>query len=194
MVRAIIFDCFGVIVGQGFEYTYRMAGGDPKHDRAFIEDMLGQANFGLISDDDFRSGMAEKLGVSVDEWRQAVRTAERADAGLLTYVKQLRANYKTAVLSNANKGVLERKIGRERLYDCFDVVVASAEVGMVKPDPRIYRHAAEQLDVEPAECVFIDDSQLFVDQARELGMQAILYQNFAQLRADLTKILADSKS
>ena len=189
MVKAIIFDCFGVIVGQGFDHTYRSAGGDPAQDRHFIEDMLGQANLGRISEDHFHNSMADKLGMSLEEWRDAARDAEKADTELLDYIKNLRGTYKTAILSNANLGVLEDEIGGRRLKDCFDAVVVSADVGMVKPDPRIYIHVADKLGVEPSECIFIDDRQQFVDQASQLGMQAILYDNFEQLKSYLDKIL-----
>ena len=76
MVKAVIFDCFGVIVGQGFGHTYRAAGGDPERDRDFIVDMLNRSDRGLISDDEFRSGMAGQLGLSPREWHQAVLAAE----------------------------------------------------------------------------------------------------------------------
>jgi epoxide hydrolase-like predicted phosphatase len=194
MVRAIIFDCFGVIVGQGFDHTYSSAGGDPRRDREFINDMLRRADRGLISDEDFRNGMANKLGLGVDDWRKVVLAVEQPDTELLDYVKGLRKTYKTAILSNANHGTLDRKIGPELLQACFDVVMVSAEVGLIKPDPQIYRLTAERLGVEPSECVFIDDIEPLVDGARAVGMQGILYKDFEQLRAELDALLANSKS
>jgi putative hydrolase of the HAD superfamily len=193
MIKAILFDCFGVLVGKGFEYTYRLGGGDPLKDSDFINDTLGQANLGLISDDEFRQAMSQKLGLSLDEWQQVVTEAEQPDLELLAYIKQLRVNYKTAVLSNANSGVVERKIGPDRIKDCFDVVVISADIGLIKPDPQAYEYAADKFGVALDECVFIDDSAWFVDEARQIGMQAIEYQNFGQMKVELAKILADSK-
>lgn len=189
MIKAIIFDCFGVIVGQGFANTYRAAGGDPQQDRDFINAMLGRNNLGLISDEEFRSSMAAKLGISLADWHQAVVTAEQPNAELLQYIKELRANYKTAILSNANVGSLSRRIGTYWLQACFDTVVVSAEVGILKPDPRIYRLTAERLEVKPEECVFVDDIELLAAAARAVGMQTIVYKNFAQLRIDLAKLL-----
>lgn len=189
MIKAIIFDCFGVLVGQGFEHTYRIAGGDPKLDRSFIESTLGQANLGLISDDEFRNAMADKLGIPIKQWQEAVKSAELPDRELLTYIKGLRPKYKTAVLSNANRGVLERKIGAEQLKECFDQVIVSAEIGMVKPDPRIYSLSAERLNVALQECIFIDDRQPFLDVAARLGMKVILYKDFEDLKKSMKKLL-----
>ncbi len=189
MVRAIIFDCFGVIVGKGFENTYRAAGGDPQKDRSFINDMLTRANLGLINDLDFRTGMAQKIGLSLDDWRRAVLAAEQPDTELLNYIKKLRKNHKTAILSNANHGSLDRKIGAEWLEACFDVVVVSADEGMIKPDPQIYHLTAERLGVEPSDCVFIDDKQVQTEGAKNIGMQAIVYKDLAQLKLDLAPLV-----
>jgi putative hydrolase of the HAD superfamily len=190
MITAVIFDCFGVLVGKGFEHTYRSAGGDPLRDRAFIEDMLGQTNLGIIAEADFHQAIATQLGISLNEWFEAVRLAEQPDAQLLAYIQRLRPAHKTAVLSNANTGVVAYKIGEEQLQACFDAVVVSADIGMVKPDPRIYEYTASKLGVTPAECVFIDDRSYFLEPAREVGMQTVLYQDYEQVVAELDKLLA----
>ena len=61
----------------------------------------------------------------------------------------------------------------ELLEEHFDDVVISAEVGIRKPDPAIFRLAAQRLDVALDACVFVDDLDLNVEAARALGMQAI---------------------
>jgi putative hydrolase of the HAD superfamily len=189
VIKAIIFDCFGVIVGKGFPQTYRMAGGDPKNDRDFIVDLLGQANLGMITDDLFNLSISNHLGISVQTWNEVVKRAELPDNHLLNYIKELRKSYKTAVLSNSNRGVLARKIGDSWLSSCFDEVIVSAEVGIVKPDPRIYKIAAERLNVEMSECVFIDDQQTFIETGRGLGMKVILYKDFIDFKHELEKLI-----
>jgi epoxide hydrolase-like predicted phosphatase len=69
---------------------------------------------------------------------------------------------------------------RERLRDAFDVVVISGEVGMRKPEPGIYRHAAELLGVEPCHCVFVDDTKGHLVVAAQLGMTVIHHQDAQQ--------------
>lgn len=190
MIKAVIFDCFGVLVGKGFEYTYRVAGGDPVQDREFIDDLLGRANLGMIPEPEFHQTMAAHLGLSLDAWLQALHQAEQPDEELLQYIQGLRPHYKTAILSNANHGVIADKIGESRLRECFDAVVVSAEVGMVKPDQGIYEHAAERLDVTPGECVFIDDREIFVEAAKAAGMQAFLYRTYPEMVQQLERLLA----
>jgi putative hydrolase of the HAD superfamily len=64
---------------------------------------------------------------------------------------------------------------RHLFPDMFDVVVISGEVGMRKPEKRIFRHAAGLLGLDPAECVFVDDIQVNVAAAEAVGMTAILH-------------------
>ncbi len=189
MIKAVIFDCFGVLVGKGFENTYRSAGGDPTRDRNFIDSTLNSANLGLISDQEFREAMAGKIGISVKDWRVAVETVELPNEELLAFIKNLRPKYKTAILSNANLGVLGRKIGVEHLKECFDEVIVSAEIGLVKPDPKIYTFTADKLGVAPEECVFVDDKQIFLDAANKLNMHVILYSDFDSFKNNLNSIL-----
>ena len=71
----------------------------------------------------------------------------------------------------------------------FDSIVLSSDVGLMKPDVRIYELSASQLGVEPAECVFVDDLQKNVDGAINAGMQAIKYDSFDQFRDEIIKFL-----
>jgi putative hydrolase of the HAD superfamily len=64
---------------------------------------------------------------------------------------------------------------REVFDGMFDAVVISAQVGMRKPEERIYRHATELIGLPPAECVFVDDMEANVRAAEAIGMCAILH-------------------
>jgi putative hydrolase of the HAD superfamily len=64
------------------------------------------------------------------------------------------------------------------LDDCFDAMTLSCQVGMAKPDPDIYRLAADQLSVAPEECVFLDDVPLYVAGAMAVGMTGVRINRF----------------
>lgn len=189
MIKAIIFDCFGVLVGRGFDETYRVAGGNPEKDRDFVHDILTQANRGIISRSDFRRAVAEKLGISMERWREAVKQSEQPNGQLLGYIRTLKKDYKTAILSNVNSGVLEQKIDLDTLNKCFDELVISADVGFMKPEPEAYTHTANKLGVDTKECVFIDDNEGFVRAAESQGMRGIVYKDFEQMKRELTEVL-----
>jgi putative hydrolase of the HAD superfamily len=71
----------------------------------------------------------------------------------------------------------------------FDAVVISAEVGMRKPEERIFQHAASLLGVDPQECVFIDDIEANVVAAEALGMTGLWHTDPADTAAHLTALL-----
>jgi putative hydrolase of the HAD superfamily len=77
----------------------------------------------------------------------------------------------TGMLSNSWGG----DYPRELFPELFDIVVISAEVGMRKPEPRIFRHAAQLLGLEPVECIFIDDIAANVEAAEHVGFTGVLH-------------------
>jgi len=73
----------------------------------------------------------------------------------------------------------------------FDAVVISGEVGMRKPEPRIFRHAAALLDLEPGHCVFVDDVKANVEAAIGCGMTGVHHTDPALTQQRLTELFAD---
>ncbi|HZX07794.1 HAD family phosphatase [Kribbella sp.] len=88
---------------------------------------------------------------------------------------------RTALLSNSWGNTYPR----DTWDGMFDDIVISGEVGLRKPEPEIFRLAAGRLDLEPSECVFVDDLQLNVDGARAVGMTAILHTEYDETRRAL---------
>lgn len=98
-------------------------------------------------------------------------TRMRPDGRIWEATRRLReTGVATAVLSNS-WGV--DAYPQELMADYFDDVVISAEVGLRKPDPAIFRLAAERLEVAVEACVFVDDLDLNVAAARAVGLTAI---------------------
>jgi len=77
---------------------------------------------------------------------------------------------------------------REVFGGMFHAVVISAEVGMRKPEERIYRHAIELVGLPPAECVFVDDLEANVRAAEAIGMRGILHTQPEATIARLTEL------
>ncbi|WP_165490473.1 HAD-IA family hydrolase, partial [Protofrankia symbiont of Coriaria myrtifolia] len=74
--------------------------------------------------------------------------------------------------------------------DVTDVIVYSHEVGLAKPDPRVYALTCERLGVNPGDVVFLDDTPAAVEGARAAGWQAVLFGATAQAIADVEACLA----
>jgi putative hydrolase of the HAD superfamily len=67
----------------------------------------------------------------------------------------------------------------------FDHIIESAKIGLRKPDPRIYRMMTEALDVDPRNCIYLDDLGVNLKPAREMGMTTIKVLSAAQAIAEL---------
>lgn len=190
MIRAILFDCFGVIITDALKVVIdELNVSNPALARQ-VMDIIHANNRGLIEVSESNQQIAQLLGVNVDEWRGRIEHGEAKDEHVLTYLKELRQRgYKTALLSNVGRDSLSRRFSDEELKSHFDVVVASGEVGVMKPDPEIYLHTAKRLDVEPDECVMVDDRDAHCNGARAVGMQSICYENFYDAKAALEQLL-----
>lgn len=192
MIKAVIFDCFGVLAGSAYKEIYRMAGGDLDKNSDFLDNALAAANAGFITEQDLREQVATHLGLSPEVWGERVRLGELPNEQLLTYVSELRERgYKTAILSNANVGVLQRKFSPAQL-SLFDTLVVSAEVHFLKPDPRVYQLAAERLSVELSECVFTDDNPEYAEAATNTGMQGIVYKDLDDFKSKFEPLLTEN--
>ncbi len=80
------------------------------------------------------------------------------------------------------------RVRESALFDRFRDVVVSGDEKLVKPDPAIYRLALDRFGLEAAQAVFVDDVPANVDAAAALGIQAILFTDAVDLRADLERL------
>jgi HAD superfamily hydrolase (TIGR01509 family) len=106
-----------------------------------------------------------------DQWR----AAQRAIHANLELVRALRPPYKLSLLSNADISLRHRLRQELAIEELFDDVICSAEVGMAKPEPAIFRLAVERLGLSPEQCAFVDDWDQNIEAARAVGMTAVLH-------------------
>ncbi|MGB4800856.1 MAG: HAD-IA family hydrolase [Candidatus Saccharimonadales bacterium] len=189
MIRAIIFDCFGVVLTDALQAIRTDLA---RHNRAAAEevrDIVAANNRGFLSPDESSVRIADILGISVHDFRQKVHSGEVRDQKLLEFIGELKKTYKTAMLSNIAGSSLARRFPNNELQKYFDVVAASADIGYAKPDAGAYLYVCQSLRIAPEECVFTDDKTRFCQAARDVGMQAIVYKDFVQFRTELEALL-----
>ena len=186
-IRAIIFDYYGVIQPDPLQAAYRKFGGDPERDRGFIIRTIEASNKGQI-----KSSMpifAERLGISLEVWKDEMAKSRIHDTELLDYIISLRKSHKVGLLSNMGKGGLQIVWQGKDLNQYFDVAIASGDVGLIKPQPEIFELMAQKFGVKTDECIMIDDIERYCQGARDAGMQAILYQGLHKLKPQLQTLL-----
>ena len=200
-VRAVYFDLGGVIVRTEFQAPRQHLAerfGVEYEDIVrivFEGETSHQASIGAITEDEHWAAIIRKLHIPESE-TQAVRdeffAGDVTDRGLLDFMRGLRKTVKVGLISNAWSG-LRPWIVSQKFEDAFDVMIISAEVGVTKPDARIYQVALEQLDMAPAETVLLDDFIQNVEGARAVGMQAIHFTQPEQALDELKQIMANQR-
>jgi epoxide hydrolase-like predicted phosphatase len=115
------------------------------------------------------------------------------DEELLAFIRALRSEYQTGVISNAFPGTRER-VEEYVNGDTFDVILFSDEEGVAKPDPEIYRRALSRLGVLAEETIFVDDLLPNVEAARTLGMQAVHYTGPVRVQELVNPLLRSHRS
>jgi HAD superfamily hydrolase (TIGR01549 family) len=189
VIKAILFDCFGVLISDGLELVCRRLDQEDPEAREFIRHAVWLANTGQIESNEFIRSTAERVGVAPAEWRAQILQGEARDYQVFDLIQQLRLHYKTALLSNISKGSLAKRFTEKELAELFDSITTSSDVGYAKPSREIYLKAADQLGLPPEECVFIDDRREYAQAAEQVGMRWIHFKTYPQVVADLERLL-----
>lgn len=104
-----------------------------------------------------------------------------------TAFKLKKQGYKIAILSNQWHFSKEALI-KKKYVNRFDVVVISCDVGVRKPNIKIYKMILKKLKIPGRECIFIDNEKWNLPPAKKLGIKTILFKNNSQLIKDLKKL------
>jgi HAD superfamily hydrolase (TIGR01509 family) len=83
-----------------------------------------------------------------------------------------------------------RILKARNIYEPFEHVYLSHEIGLIKPNRSAYEYVLVKLNVKPEEAIFIDDKEENIRGAEKLGIKSILYQNPDQLKHEIEKIIA----
>jgi putative hydrolase of the HAD superfamily len=189
-VRAVLFDFGGVLtepLGPMIEAVAAAAGAEPAEVAALLLGAYGADDHPLTRLEVGELTFAELCRWGEEEgaargWRLDLRPMlDHLDAiairpAMLDRVEDLRRRgYRTAVVTNNFREVAALWRARVDLDGLFDTVVDSCEVGVRKPDPRIYRLTLERLGgVAPADAVLLDDFEVNVAGARAIGLHGVL--------------------
>ncbi|GAB3136477.1 HAD-IA family hydrolase [Microbispora hainanensis] len=133
-------------------------------------------------------GSAARASALTAEW-VAARTW--ADEEVVALLARARARVPVVLVSNATSE-LAAHLRELELHDAFDHVVSSYDVGVAKPDPRIFEIAAGHAGAPMERCLFVDDRPENVEAASALGMTALLYHTPADLEKALLPLFEEA--
>ncbi|MBW4061549.1 HAD-IA family hydrolase [Candidatus Saccharibacteria bacterium] len=196
-IKAVGFDYIGVTAHLNGPSIFDVVGEITGHSFDEVKAVYGQHNAGFqvgsITKDQLWSAVASELDASgqIDKiLAAAAADLPVVDPEMLAFVDKVRAaGYKTGLLSNlAPETPWDEGMRAAGVPNHFDVVMLSGDVGLAKPDPNLYRLFAGQLGVDTHELIFTDDRQASLAGVEFIGVRPIVFENLAQLKAQLTKL------
>ena len=189
VIRAVVFDVGGVLERvaspAALWTTWRErlglseVGMQVAEARVDPDDLI---EIGGLTEAEYRQRYADAFGLTDVQTEEFMRDlwnwyCGELDPELAAYAASLRPRYATAILSNSADGARREEQARYGFEDLVDTIIYSHEVGVAKPDRRVYALTCERLSVRPEEAVLLDDVQACVDGARRFGMQALLHRD-----------------
>jgi putative hydrolase of the HAD superfamily len=184
VIKALIFDCFGVFYVDPV-FAYMRDSATPPEKAEALHSLDEQAARGTLSKQGFVEQASVLLGITPEAAEQRFFQSRGRDERLITLVKQLRQHYKIGLLSNIGTDMMDGFFSSTERIELFDAAILSGEVKMAKPDKAIFELACQRLGIELREAVMIDDMQSTCDIVKTYGMQSICYEDFEQLREEL---------
>lgn len=191
MIKAIIFDLGGVCLSNCFDYYTRKKIAEKfglpftKMNKLYKR-YEAEINTGRKEMDHFLDELKNiGLQANIHQVKQYIDSLSEKDMEVLGLVEKLRNDYMLATLANESKEFdISRRI-RFNLDSYFDYLFSSWEIGCQKPDKRAYTYALEKLRLSPAEALFIDNKEVNVNAALEMGINAILFKDIDVLLREL---------
>jgi 2-haloacid dehalogenase len=194
---AVVFDLGGVLVDWDPRYLYRQLFDDPDEMESFLAEVT-TAEWNAHQDAGRPWAEAVELLVSEHpERRELIEAFHRRwpemlageIQGTVEILSELRAaGIRLVALSNWSAEMFPIAQERFEFLAWFEGIVISGDVGVNKPDRRIFEHLVERFGIEPADALFIDDSPANVDAATTRGFRTILFTDATALRVELVRL------
>jgi 2-haloacid dehalogenase len=196
--EAVVFDLGGVLIDWDPRYLYRsIFDGDEAAMERFLAEVTTPAwNAEQDAGRTWREAIDALIALHPDRRDLIVAYDERwaemlggAIEGTVAVLADLRAaGTRLAALSNWSAEKFPIARARYRFLDWFETIVVSGEVGIAKPDPRIFRHLLELTGLVAEATVYVDDVPANVAVAEDLGMVGLRFRDPGTLRDDLRRL------
>jgi putative hydrolase of the HAD superfamily len=190
--RVFVFDLGNVVCDFVPERRRAALAATSGHTEAEIEqllfggDLLTRCDRGLVSSGELCDLIRTRIGVSASDGELAAlwALAFRPNDSVLDIVDEVSSFGETALLTDNPKillGALQTEL--PSVASRFNRVFFSCEIGVCKPNPKVFEHVTQDVAVKPGDIFFVDDGRWNVAAARRVGWRAHWFESAANLRA-----------
>ncbi len=189
MIKAVIFDCFGVLTGDVWkEFVLSL----PEEQKQPARDLNHALDRGFLDEKEFTAKIHELTGATPEKVEHIINAEMGKNKATFDFIRSLKKTKKIGLLSNVSSNWVRETFLSPNEAELFDDILLSYEVGMIKPEPELFKIAADRLGVEINECILVDDGLMNCKGAENVGMKAVYYHDFDQFEVEINKLLANS--
>ena len=195
--QALVFDIGGVLLDWNPRHLFRkfFNGNQEGMERFLVEIGFTEWNLHQDAGRPFSEAVDElktrhpKWGKLIEayhtDWDESINGTIESTIDILVELRE--KGYPLFGLSNFSTEKFPLVRQRYEFFDWFEDILLSAEVNLVKPDPRIYQALLNRIGREPSECILIDDSAPNIESALKFGMDGIHFSSPEQLKRELAE-------
>jgi putative hydrolase of the HAD superfamily len=196
-VTTLFLDIGGVMLSNGWGHESRRSAADvfnldynDMDDRHHVIQVTYEEGKIPLSEYLKRVVFYKKRSFTVGQFREFMFSQSTSNIEMIEYVRQLKDKYKLkiAVVNNEGRELNEHRIKKFKLNQFVDFFISSCFVHFRKPDADIFRVALDIAQVPAEHVVYIEDVQMFVDVARDLGIRSIQHKNYLSTSSELAAL------
>jgi putative hydrolase of the HAD superfamily len=134
---------------------------------------------------DYWNDAAKKSAQDPEKLREIYNNSITIDQEMFKLVKSLKIKNRLIILSNDTTDWMNAKKKRFDLEDIFEKIYSSGDIGLAKPDSKIFEYVLNDLNIKPEELLFVDNQQNNIDAARKIGIKTLLFTDIKSLISSL---------
>jgi putative hydrolase of the HAD superfamily len=186
-VTTLFLDIGGVMLSNGWGHISRKLAAETFH--LNYDDMQSRHKLTMVTYEEGKLTLDEylkwvvfyeKRDFTPDQFRNFMFTQTTPRMDMIGFIKQLKEKYKLkiAVINNEGRELNDYRIKKFQLNNFVDFFISSCFVHLRKPDADIFRLALDIAQLQAEQAVYIEDLQMFVDVAMDLGIRSIRHKNY----------------
>ena len=184
MDKVILFDFFGVISSEVSPIFFKRYFNE-EDAKIIKEEIMSKGDKGELSEEEIYDLISKRVNVTPLKVKEDFKELIHINNELVSYIKELKKEYKVYLLSNAISSFLRRILKENNLYELFNEVYISSEIKLIKPYKEFFNYIIEKENLDPSLCIMIDDNKKNIEGAIKCRLNGIVFTNNKDLKEKL---------